>query len=132
MVAERGMYDWRDRKVREWQLLLLRFAVTRERPDQSAAIAVADELDSLGLRWRPAAPSFFLRTSIEVCEAILAAGDGHDNAVLLRHIARINDLRLRCAFRAAVGLRQASEPQPQSTEGRRLTDQGLWKGFSKK
>jgi hypothetical protein len=112
----------RDRKVREWLLLLLRFAVTREPADSAAALAVADELDSLGVRRKRRAPSFFLRTSNEVCEAILAVGDGHDvsdgddNAVLRRHVARIEDPRLRRAFEAAVGLRQTSEPQQESAE----------------
>jgi hypothetical protein len=71
MVAEIGSHDWRDRKGREGLLLLLRFAITQEPSDQSAALAMADELDSLVVRWRPAAPSFFLRTSHEICEARL-------------------------------------------------------------
>jgi hypothetical protein len=44
MAATFSSHDWRDRKVREWLLLLLRFAVTREPSDQSAALAAADEL----------------------------------------------------------------------------------------
>jgi hypothetical protein len=88
MVAELDSHDWRDRKVREWLLIPLRFCITHEPSDQSAVLAMADELDSLGIRGRRAAPRFFLRTSHEVCEAILAVGDGHDigdghdNAVL--------------------------------------------------
>src|SRR5580704_13552891 len=122
MVTTFGSHDWRDRKVRDWLLLLLSFAVTREPADLAAALAVADELDSLGVRRKRRAPSFFLRTSNEVCEAILAVGDGHDvsdgddNAVLRRHVARIEDPRLRRAFEAAVGLRQTSEPQQESAE----------------
>jgi len=50
MVAEFDSDDWRHRKVQNWLLLLLRFAVTREPSDQSAALAMADELDSLGVR----------------------------------------------------------------------------------
>jgi hypothetical protein len=138
MVAEGGLHDWRDRKVREWSLLLLRFAVTREPSDQSAVLAMAEELDALGVRWRPAAPRFFLRTSTEVCEAILAVSEGHNNAVLRRHIARIDDPRLRRTFQAAVGLRQASdvqrtsEPQQQNAKAKRRKDQDLWKGLPKK
>ena len=47
--------------------------------------------------------------------AILAVGDGydighgHDNAVLRRHAARIDDPRLRRAFEAAIGIQQISE-----------------------
>ena len=82
MITEFGSHDWRGRKLQEWLLLLLRYAVTREPSDRSAALAMADELDSLGGRWRPAAPRFFLRTSDEVCSAIVAVGDEHSNAVL--------------------------------------------------
>jgi hypothetical protein len=88
-------------------LLLLRFAVTREPADWSAALAMAEEIDSLDPRWRPAAPSFFLRTSKEVCEAILAAGSRHANQVLEKHAKRIPEPRLRRAFRAAVGLKSS-------------------------
>lgn len=132
MVAECSSHDWRDRKVRDWQLLLLRFAVTREASDRSAALAAADELDSLGMRWRPAAPRFFLRTSDEVCEAISAESDKRDGAVLLRHVARISDPRLRRTFLAALGLQQTSEPQPQRRKGKRPTDQCLWKDLKVK
>src|SRR5262245_20964711 len=109
MPVEIGCQDWRDRKLREWLLLLLRFAITLETSDQSAAFSLADELDSLGLRWRPAAPRFFLRTTREVCEAIVEGW--HDSAVLREHLARIDDPRLRRAFRAALGLDRTSEPQ---------------------
>lgn len=68
----------------------------------SAAIAMADEMDSLGVRWRPASPHFFLRTCNEVCDAIGMNDDERNNVVLRKHIARIEDLRLRRAFHAAV------------------------------
>jgi hypothetical protein len=126
MVAALSSHDWRDWKVREWLLLLLRFAITREPNDQSAVLVISDELDSLGAgRWRPAAPSFFVRTSNEVCKAILAVGDGHNNVVLRRQIARIDDPRLRGAFQAAVGLQHTSEPQQEGAKGRRRKNQDL-------
>jgi hypothetical protein len=129
MVVETDAPDCRDRKLREWLLLLLRFAVTRDASDQSAVLAMADELDSLGLRWRPAAPSFFLRTSNEVCEAIIAVGDGHNNPILRRHVARIDDPRLQRAFRAAVGLRGTSWPPQQSAQDKGNKYRDLWKGL---
>ena len=132
MVTEFDPHDWRDRKLWEWLLLLLRFAVTREASDWSAALAMADELDSVGLRWRPAAPKFFLRTSNEVCDAILAVSDRHNSSVLRTHVARIDEPRLRRAFQAAVGLRQASEPQQQNTKRKVRKGDDLWKGLAKK
>jgi hypothetical protein len=67
---------------------------------------MADEIDSLGGCWRPRAPRFFSKTTSEVCMAIIEVGDGtHNNAVLRIHASRIEDPRLRQAFRVAVGLR---------------------------
>jgi hypothetical protein len=132
MGAETASHDWRDRKVQEWLLLLLRFAVTREPSDRSAVLAMADELDSLGARWRPAAPTYFARTSNEVCELILAVRDGHDHAVLRRHAARIDDPRLRRAFRAAVGFGQPPAPRQGSMKDRRRKNKDLWKGLPKR
>ena len=63
--------DARAGRIREWLLLLLRFAITWDPKDEAAVFAMADEIDALGLRWRPSAPSFFRRTSGEVCEAII-------------------------------------------------------------
>jgi hypothetical protein len=132
MGADTGSQDWRDRKVREWLLLLLRFAVTREPSDHAAVLAMADELDSLGARWRPSGPTFFLRTSTEVCETIIAVIDGHNHAVLRRHAARIDDLRLRRAFRAAVGFQPTQAPRPDSVKRKRRRTQDLWKGLPKR
>jgi len=129
MVAEFGSHDWRDRKIQEWLLLLLRFAVTRELTDQSAALAVADELDCLGGRWKRTAPSFFLRTSNEVCEAILAGSGADSDAVLRKHVARIDDPRLRRAFRAAVGLQETSELQHEGKKSKGPKNPDLWKGL---
>jgi len=94
--------DWAARQVREWLLLLLRFAVTCDPKDRSATLALADEIDARGLAWRPSAPSFFRRTSSDVCKAIAALDDPKSAAILKRHLARIDDPALRRAFRAAV------------------------------
>ena len=132
MAAGFEVHDWTDRKVREWLLLLLTFAVTREPADQSAALAAADELDSLGVRWQRTAPRFFLRTSNELCAAILAASDGENNAVLQRHLIRIDEPRLRRAFRAAVGLKETSGLQEESGKIKRRKGPGLWKDLPAK
>ena len=99
-------------RIREWLLLVLRFAVTWDPKDEAAAFAMADEIDALGLRWRPSAPSFFRRTSREVCEVITALDDPKRTGILKKHIARIDDPRLRRAFRAAVDLGEKSRPSP--------------------
>jgi hypothetical protein len=97
-----GSHDARADRIREWLLLLLRFAITWDRKDEAAVFAMADEIDALGLQWRPSAPSFFRRTSSEVCKMITAFDDPRRATVLKKHIARIDDPRLRRAFQAAV------------------------------
>jgi hypothetical protein len=119
-----GSHDWRDRKLQDWLLLLLRFAVTQDPADHLAVLALADELDALGLRWRPGGPSFFARTSHEVCEAILAGSNRNNDAILYKHASRIDDPRLRHAFRAAVGLQPTSEFRRQSKR-----DSDLFRGL---
>jgi hypothetical protein len=102
--------DWAARQVREWLLLLLRFAVTSDPKDQSAALALADEIDARGVAWRPSAPSFFRRTTNDVCKAIAAPDDPKSATILKRHLARIDNPALRRAFRAAVNFDERTAP----------------------
>jgi hypothetical protein len=130
MIVDFGSRDWRDKEIREWLLLLLRFAITREPADHTAVDALAKELDSVGLWSRPAAPSFFRRTSHEICAAIQAADGPQQTAILGKHLNRIADPRLRRAFAAAVGLQQPiSRPAPKR---RKRKDSDLWKGLARK
>jgi hypothetical protein len=115
--------DWRAARIREWLLLLLRFAITWDPKDEAAALAMADEIDALGQRWRPSAPTFFRRTSGEVCKAIIALEAPHRAAILKTHIARIDDPRLRRAFRAAADLERELRPAAAEEKGH------LWTGL---
>jgi hypothetical protein len=119
-----GSQDWRAGRIREWLLLVLRFAITCDPKDQAAAFAMADEIDALGHQSRPSAPTFFRRTSGEVCEAINALGDPRRITILKKHIARIDDPRLRRAFQAVVDLERGSWPA--ATEQKR---QHFWAGM---
>jgi len=121
-----GFHDW---NIREWLLSLLRFAVTRQQSDHAVALTTADKLDSLGGQWRPAAPRFFTRTTDEVCAAISATPDGQDNAVLRRHLERIDDPRLRRAFRAAIGLVETREPDRHREARGPAKRHDLWRGL---
>lgn len=131
MSAPFDSHDWEDRKMQEWLLLLLRFAITRAPSDRAAAHSMALALDSPGAPWQPTQPRFFVRTSHEVCDAILAAGDRRD-AILLRHIARIDHPRLRRAFRAAVGFQQSSKASPSPAIDDKDKDDDLRNGPPKK
>ncbi len=119
-----GSQDWRAGRIREWLLLVLRFAITCDAKDQAAAFAMADEIDALGHQSRPSAPTFFRRASGEVCEAINALEDPRRITILKKHIARIDDPRLRRAFQAAVDLERGSWPA--ATEQKR---QHFWAGM---
>jgi hypothetical protein len=120
-----GSQEWRAMRIREWLLLLLRFAITRDAKDEAAALALADEIDALGLRWRPSAPSFFRRTCREVCQAIAAPDDPKRAAILKQHLARIDDPRLRRAFQAAV------EPEQGAPGASKRKRPDLWTGLRK-
>jgi hypothetical protein len=135
MGAQTDSLDWRDRKVREWLLLLLRFAITWEPSDESAAHAMADELDSLGAEWRPFAPSFFRRTSSEVCEAMRDPANEAKRVVLRRHLGRIVDLPLRRAFQAALALQEKpaqTAPRTSVKNKKQKERKDLWRGLAKK
>jgi hypothetical protein len=113
--------DWQDGRIREWLLLLLRFAITCDPKDKAAALAMAD---ALGQQCHPSAPTFFRRTTEEVCRAIIAPDDPRRISILKKHIGRIDDPRLRRAFHAVVDIEQRSPFAP--SEAKR---QNLWRGL---
>jgi hypothetical protein len=116
--------DERAKQVREWLFLLLRFAITRGPEDEVAVLMMANGMDSLGRQWGRAAPSFFRRSSDELCKAIAALHDPNCEAILKRHIRRIEHPLLRRAFQSAVCSEQSAPQVP----GR--SDQSdLWAGL---
>jgi hypothetical protein len=61
---------WHDRKIRNWLLAILRFSLTLDSQDSADVLAMADEIDRLGFTSLKPEFSFFLRTSMELCDAI--------------------------------------------------------------
>ena len=112
------------KQVREWLFLLLRFAITRHPEDELAVLMTAKGIDLLGQQWGRAAPSFFRRSSDEVCKAITALDDPRREAILKQHIRRIEHLGLRRAFQAAV---HSEERAPQVPDRNYQPD--LWAGL---
>lgn len=96
--------SWRAKKVKDWLLAILRFAVTMEQADKSTVLAIADEMDRSGFCVNTAF-TFFGRTSSALCSAIADQDDPQRVAILRRHIGRIEDYRLRRALAAAIDLR---------------------------
>jgi hypothetical protein len=93
--------EWQARKVEDWLLAILRFAITLDDADRALVLALADDMDRLGARTARPAFGFFERASIDVCHAVTAREDPRALRVLRRHLARIEEPRLKRAFKAA-------------------------------
>ena len=119
--------EWYARALRAWLLALLRLAVTGDRADRLEVMAIARALDNLGISASAMQASndraasdqalsepvfhFFHATSTELCRAIADPTQPGRGDVLRRHIARIEDWRLKRTFAAAVDL-EPSVPKP--------------------
>lgn len=113
-------------QITDWLMLLLRFAITLDAEDEKAASAKADQLDGLVSGGGPSAPTFFRRTTGEICKAIATLDDPTQATVINKHIARIDDPRLRRAFQAAVGIADTTSSSRSGPKGR-----NLWAGLSR-
>lgn len=112
------------RRIREWLLGILRFAITLERCDRGVAIDLAAEMDRLGSDKWQSGFSYFTRTSAKLCDCIVAKRDLDKLAVLRLYIGRIDDDRLRRAFEGVVFER------PNGSGYLRKQDREyLWKGL---
>ena len=68
--------EWHGTMVRSWHLTVLRFAVTRDNADRLGVLAVANEIDRLGMRQGESAHfGFFRKASSKLCAAILQQDD---------------------------------------------------------
>jgi hypothetical protein len=120
--------DWHAKTLRAWQLAILRFAVTLDNADRLAVMAIANEIDRLGSRHvGKSAFDFFRRTSAELRAAILRPNE-LGSSVLQRHLARIEDDRIKRVFAAATG---ADQPKVFSVSKPIKRDNGLWRGLSR-
>lgn len=118
--------EWHAKTLRAWQLAILRFAVTLDNAARLAVMAIANEIDRLAPQ-SAAEPdfSFFRRTSAELCAAIRVPNE-LASMVLRRHLAQIDDDRLRRAFAAALEI-----DRPKISIARPIKrDSELWQGLS--
>ena len=46
-MGEMAAHEWRTKKVRDWLLAILRFAVTLEQTDRTSVLAMAEEMDHM-------------------------------------------------------------------------------------
>ena len=122
--------EWRTKKVRDWLLAILRFAVTLRDEDRSAVLVAGEEIDRLGKSSEDKSKfNFFRNTSIEICSAILEKQNLRGSAVLRLHLNRIEDCRLRRAFAAAIKFGDSSQTIKSADKFRKRGDQDLWKGL---
>lgn len=94
--------EWHTRKLRDWLLAIVRFAISRDDRDRHAVLAIAEELDGLGSMPGCASFTFFRRTSAEFGRAIADLEDPGRTAVFRRLLKMIDDRRLRQTLAAAV------------------------------
>jgi hypothetical protein len=126
-MGQQGSGEQHSRMLRSWQLAVLRFAVTQDNADRLGVLAVANQIDRLGRQHEDEADfGFFRKMSSEVCAAILQRNETAD-VVLRQYLARIDDLRLKCAFAAALEI-EHGEPASDKKRSKPATD--LWRGLS--
>jgi hypothetical protein len=113
------------RRIRDWLLAVLRFAVTLEQCDRVAVMGLAAEMDRLGSGRSASSFGFFTRTTTNFCACIVAKGQFEKAAELRLHIKRINDDRLQRAFEAVL-FDQHIEP----ARSKEMDREDLWKGLA--
>jgi hypothetical protein len=113
------------KRIDDWLLALLKFAITRDTTDRTAAIELARQMDA-GETGATASITYFVRTTVEVCQAIAWGNNRRRVPVLRRHFARIENPRLRKAFGAAIGLEESDASRSSQASSREY----LWKGLS--
>jgi hypothetical protein len=122
-MSDRPTIDEQNRqKIDDWLLVLLRFAITRDTADRTAGVEFARLLDA-GETGAMRSATFFARTTVELCQAI-GENDRSQISILRRHLARIENPRLRNTFRAALGLEASDAPRSQA-----LSRAYLWQGL---
>jgi hypothetical protein len=89
-------------RIREWLLEILRFAVTFEQCDRAAVMCLAAKMDRLGRGTIQSGFSYFTRTSVKLCDCIIAKHDFDKLAELCLYIEKIDDRRLRRALEGAL------------------------------
>jgi hypothetical protein len=126
-MSEDAQKEWEARTLRAWQLAMLRFAVTLDNADRLAVLAVAAEIDKLDPQHdNKRTFGFFRRTSAELCAAILRPNE-LNSAILHQHLSRIDDVRLKRAFAAAI---EADQPKASSVSKPVKRADDLWRGLS--
>jgi hypothetical protein len=126
-MCQQGSVEQHSMMLRSWQLAILRFAVTLDNADRLGMLAIANQIDRLGMQ-HEAKPEFgfFRKTTSELCAAILQRNETAE-VMLRQYLARIDDLGLKRALAAALEFEHA-EPASVNIHSKPATD--LWLGLS--
>jgi hypothetical protein len=119
-----GSEELHVKKIRDWLLAILRYAVTLDPSDAAAATTMAEGLDGAGTRRGRAGFRFFTTTGSRVCNAIVNRVDPQASSTLEQFLRLIDHPRLRRALEEAIGDETAVPP---ILKRRRHAE--LWKGL---
>ena len=100
-------------KIEGWLFAILRFAITPEQTNRAFVMAVARQMDRPGSSFRGTQFGFFVRTSIEFCDAI-AAADHPEKLASLRHQIKRIDNPLACDGRSRAFLKSIGPKRRQA------------------
>jgi hypothetical protein len=114
-------------RIQQWLFAILRFAITLEHGDRLAVLAVAAEMDGVGSVMAGNGFTFFARTSVKVCDAIIAKNSREAIATLRVLLRKIEHPPLKRAFEAVLEIRPLPSKGHHSLIGDR---QNLWKGLA--
>lgn len=113
-------------ELRRWLFAVLRFAITLNEADRAAVLAAAAEMDRAGSPAGRGGFTFFVRTSVQLCDAMIATNRPENIATFRVFLGRIDHLPLRRAFEAVLGVKLS---RPDRRDRLRRSRENLWKGL---
>lgn len=109
------------REIKEWLFCILRFAIGLDEGDRVSALAMAAAMDRRGSGF-----TFFARTSVAVCDAIVDKNRAEAIAALHVFVRAIDHAPLRRAFEAVIEIKPSgTDRRPISARSREKLWQGL-------
>jgi hypothetical protein len=113
-------------ELRRWLFAVLRFAITLNQADRAAVLAVAAEMDRTGSPAGRGGFAFFVRTSVQLCDAMIATNCPKNIATFRVFLRRIDHLPLRRAFAAVLDIKPS---RPDRRDLLRRNRENLWKNL---
>jgi hypothetical protein len=112
--------------MRQWLFAILRFAITLEQFDRADVLNLATQLDQLASLTKNNGFTFFVRTSVKLCDAIVAGSCSQSIATLRVFLDRIDHPPLRRAFEVVLDIKSS---RANRRDLLRRNRENLWKGL---